>query len=617
MSACPEADIINGATPLENEWWGVHPRLYLNAESLAALKARLDQPPFARHFARLLKTAGEGMMPDLALAWLLTGERAHLDRALAALESVLDGTTQAKWEDLQSLAMAYDWLYHDMPEALRGRARDYLDQKGRAHYHRLALHEVYEAGTYGWNIALHRFLQAAVPVFAIYGEAPATAPWLRFILEKTRVITAALGPDGVSPEGVSYGGFFTDSYVRVAALVRDFLGWDPFAENEHMRNLPLFYLYSSLPLKHLKPGNVHIHFGDSMRYDWNGPEFFLRYLASCNRDPVAQAAADRFADEGVSVPGGACMNLLWHDPSVPSAPVEALPLCHHFEDKGLVVARSGWDGDESVLGFLCGPHAGHHALESYPQCIGGGHMAPGAGNLQLFAHGDWLINHGAYSMKLTAYHNTVLVNGRGQEGEGGEWFECQRLRREKRGPAIRHFESGGDYAVVSADVAPAYPAELGLTRFTRHLVAVGKDAWVVVDDLAAARPATFDVLFHAWKEQFQADSPFVPAGERAWESGGERGRLRVTLLGPEAGIGTAEEQAQKGIGAHADRLMCQLRFGLPKPARRARFVTLLEAFAAGASPRLKADQPESGRPLAPEMEQPASRNPARPRIRLG
>jgi hypothetical protein len=589
MPACPDEDIINGVTPLENEGWGVHPRLYLNRAKIESLKARLDQAPWSGYFARLLACAADGRVPHAPLAWLLTGDRVHLDRSLATMAAMVDGTKRGKWAEWHNLAMAYDWLYHDLPEDLRNRTRDCLDREGRAYYQKLALHEVYDAGTYGWNIALHSFLEAALPAFAVYGDVPGTAPWLRFVLEKTRVLTAALGPDGVSPEGICYGGFFTDSYIRVASLVRDLLGWDPFAGNAHMRNLPLFYLYSSLPQKSLSGGQVHLHFGDSVRWNWYGPDYFLRYLAGVYRDPVAQYTAGRLSDEAVAAADGTYFNLLWHDPAVPAELPADQPAAHHFEDKGLVVLRSGWDGGESAFGFLCGPHAGHHALANYPQCIGGGHMAPAAGTFQLFAHGDWLINHGAYSKKFTAYHNTVLVNGAGQTGEGGEWFECRQMRLEKRGPSIYRFETGADYALISADVAPAYPAESGLTRFNRHVIAAGKDVWVIVDDLAAAKPARFDVLFHAWEKEFQADRPFAAAGERAWETGGSRGRLRITLLGPEKGLGTAEEQPQLGIGAHQDRSMCLLRLGLPAPAKRALFVTLLEAFPAGGSPRIKAE----------------------------
>ncbi len=581
MPECPPDDIINGVTPLENKGWGVHPRLYLDAAKIEELKSRLADPPWSLFFKRLLIGVKNNRLPHTALAWLLTGDRTYRDLALSQTDALVRGDVNDKWESLHILAMAYDWLYHDLSEPQRTAIREKLDREARAHYHQLALHEVYAAGTYGWNIALHTFLQAAVPAIALYGDVPNTAPWLRFVLEKTRVITAALGPDGVSPEGICYGGFFTDCYLRIASLVRDHLGWDPFAENPHMRNLPLFYLYSRLPADHCRGGNVHLHFGDSLRWPWNGPDFMLRYLAGRYQDPVAQAAAESLSSEAISVNEGACFNLLWHDPAVPAVLPPDLPTRHHFEDKGLVVMRSDWRGDESVFGFLCGPHAGRHALTRYPQCIGGGHMAPAAGTFQLFAHGDWLINDGAYSKKFTAYHNTLLVNGAGQTGEGGEWFECRELRQEKRGPAIRTFTSGAGYALVSADVAPAYSPAAGLTRYLRHVVAVDPDCWVILDDVAAAAPATFEILFHSWGQEFQTDRPFLPAGDRAWETGGDRGRLRVTSLAPSAWSGGAAIQHQLGIGAHRDRDMCMLRLATAAPVRRAIFVTLLEAFPAG------------------------------------
>jgi hypothetical protein len=584
MPPCPQSDIINGVTPLENEWWGVHPRLYLDAEKIAGLKIRLNQPPWDRFFKQVVVGADNGSLLHAALAWLLTGEGRHRDLALEkTVKMVHDGNSGA-WEELHILAMAYDWLFHDMDEPLRDMIRKKLDREARAHYHQLALHEVYAANTYGWNIALHTFMQSAVPAFALYGDVPHTAPWLRFVLEKMRVFTAALGPDGVSPEGICYGGFFDDCYVRVAALVRERLGWDPFSDNPHMRALPLFYRFSNLPARSRQAGNVHLHFGDSIRSNWYGPDFFLRYLAGVYRDPVAQATADDLSADGLSAPEGSFFNLLWHDDSVPAVAPPDLPARHHFKDKGLVVLRSGWDGEESVFGFLCGPHAGWHALENYSQCIGGGHMAPSAGTFQLFAQGDWLINDGAYSKKFTAYHNTVLVNGAGQTGEGGEWFECVELRKAKRAPAIRRVEFGTGYTVISADVAPAYDPALGLKRFFRHVVAVDPDCWVIIDDLVAGKPSTFEVLFHAWEREFQADRPFEPVGRRAWETGGGRGRLRVTSLGPEALGGEAGVQHQLGIGAHRDRDMCLLRLATAQPVRQATFVTWLEAVPAGGAP---------------------------------
>jgi hypothetical protein len=38
MGTCPDSEVIYGSTPLELQWYQVHPRLYLDEAKLAALK---------------------------------------------------------------------------------------------------------------------------------------------------------------------------------------------------------------------------------------------------------------------------------------------------------------------------------------------------------------------------------------------------------------------------------------------------------------------------------------------------------------------------------------------------------------------------------------------------
>lgn len=596
-------DVINGLTPLETRYAGVHPRLYFTRERLDRLRASLAAEPWARHLARTLRRAEGGAPLDQGVAWLLTGERRWLDSATAWIDQTLRET---RWprsirEDgvlhgdaLFTLGLVYDWLHADLPEALREQVRNRLDACGRMHFVAFATYAIYEANTHAWNIAAHGFANMAVAGMAIYGDAPDVGPWMRFVLEKARTMAEACGPDGVSPEGICYGGFYTEYHLKVLDLVRALLGRDLFAGNRHLQNLPYFYLYSALPTRHLRPGNVHLCFGDGVRGNWYGPEHYLRKLAAEYQNPYAQWLADLHAQKGTTQEGGAFLNSVWHDPAVKPVPPNMLPTLRHFEDKGLVLMRSGWGGDESVMGFRCGPHAGWHALRNYPQCIGGGHMQPDAGSFLLFAEGDWLISDGWYSRKFTAYRNTALVNGIGQTGEpddsrskGGDWFECTPLRREKRAPAILRAESTAAFDYVIANPQPAYEPQAGLVRFLRHVVFIKPGCWVLMDELEAAAPATFDLLFHAYGEPFQTDRPFAEAGEGAWVTGGERGRLRITSLLPAGAAGIAELQREQGIGVHRDRDMCMLRLRNTEPVRSAVFVTVLEAYPASGAPRCK------------------------------
>ena len=377
-------------------------------------------------------------------------------------------------------------------------------------------------------------------------------------------------------------------------LVRDLLGWDFLADNAYLQNARNFYVYSMLPLSRLglPQGEaasrwVHLPFADSVRYNWYGPDTFLRLAASIYRDPVAQWAAKVQDDRGTAARISTFLNFAWFDPEIAAEPPDGLPTTHHFADKDAVIMRSGWDGDESMAIFKCGPHAGHHALENYPQCIGGGHMHPDAGAIMVYAHGDYLLCDSGYTRKFTAYRNTIVVNDIGQTGEpdgDGDWFECTELRREQRAPRLLRVDIGEDMDYLIGDVAPAYELEAGLQQFLRHVLYLKPDCWVVVDELVCKEPSTFDLYFHSHGAEHDADHPFVPGPGSTWTTGGDNGKLQVTPLAPDNVQGFAELQAIKGIGAHQNREITILRLRNGTPAVAAVFLTVLQAYPAGGRP---------------------------------
>ena len=55
MSKCPDNEVIYGTTPLENDWYQVHPRLYLTSAKVTALKLCLGEEPYASFLKRLLE----------------------------------------------------------------------------------------------------------------------------------------------------------------------------------------------------------------------------------------------------------------------------------------------------------------------------------------------------------------------------------------------------------------------------------------------------------------------------------------------------------------------------------------------------------------------------------
>ncbi len=171
-----------------------------------------------------------------------------------------------------------------------------------------------------------------------------------------------------------------------------------------------------------------VDIADCPRGNWYGPDYLLRALAREYRDGHAQWLAAEVDAAGVDSPEARWLNLIWSDPSVAPRPPGGLPTMRHFEGMGVVSARSGWAGDESLVVFKCDPFIGHKAVQEFTHDPGGGHVHPDANHYLLFGAGEWLVRDDVYRAKETSQHNKLLVDGNGQLGEGRMWFDVVRQR---------------------------------------------------------------------------------------------------------------------------------------------------------------------------------------------
>lgn len=581
MSVSSTDDIIYGCTPLETLYANVHPRLHFLQADLDALRPKLARAPWKTWLVDVRECAETSLLHQ-AFLFALTREPVWLERSIKTLNEYVK-KFPAGFCAGYALACAYDWLFHDLSPALRKRIQVVLEAQLRPEYEALAKHELYIAGTVGWNIASETLGNIAAAGFALYGEVPHVAPWVRFVTEKTRVATQALGSDGVSSEGISYGGFYNDTYVKTIDLVNRLMGVDLFEDNTYLQNVPWLYLFSALPRKHMTNDSV-LCLGDGAPWHWYGPASYLHKIAARYENPMSQAIAKNHLAAGASAKSAALYSLLWYDSTVSDRMPSALPLARHFKDKDIVAMRSDWEGDESILLFKCGPHGGHKALKKYPQCIAGGHMAADAGTFLFYAHGERLISDGGYAKKYTAYRNTILVNGIGQTGEcdgksDSDWFECSELRLEKRGPSLLRVDLGEKMDYMIGNVAPAYKPEAGLKRYLRHLIYLRPDTVVIVDELATTGSSTFELWFHAdLPHGTKAERPFQPIADRVWESVAPKGRCRIASLAPAAVDGEAGLQFIEGIGAHGNHEMDVLRLRNARPQSSAVFITVVDAL---------------------------------------
>jgi hypothetical protein len=182
-----------------------------------------------------------------------------------------------------------------------------------------------------------------------------------------------------------------------------------------------------------------------------------------------------------------------------------------FSDAGLYVMRSDWSKDARYLLFDAGPYGGGHGHEDKL-------------SIELFAFGQpFVVDSGSYTYDsrdpYRAYvvsshaHNTVLVNGQSQ---------IRRWQKDNRNPksALENYAiwiSHRDFDYAAATYSEGYSSFslkkpknqtiINDVSHTRRILFVKPDYWVLVDELKAANPYNYQLLFHTSPEMRVSAGP--------------------------------------------------------------------------------------------------------------
>jgi len=535
---------------------GARPRVLLTAERLVELRilretshrevftvakaeadAYLTLPlPADRSRAVNAYRAHGRTLPALALLYRLTDDPAYLEAARRWLRCLVRFET---WDGSQNLgraafatgvSLAYDWLYDALPADERSEARARLLREGRI------LAPVVTAQHRLLSNHLHNEICGLAMIgYALWGEEKEAEGFAAVAEEKARLTLEHAPPDGAWPEGVSYWGYGLSYFLRMLEAKRLLRRGDDFATNAWLRLTGDYFVYLSLPEAHWAKGTVVANIADAPLDGGPNNGMVLRRLASAYGNGVYQHMADALlpferprGDPSAAREGahGAWMHLLWYDPAVrPTAP-DRWPTLRHFVDMGLVSMRSGWGEDATVLVFHAGPGPGHRNMADPRRTalhgFGPGHAHPDINSFSIFARGQWLAVDPGYShVKDTHDHSTVIVNGRGQTGEGGAWLDYWAFQERRPVPSILRAESTAAYDTALGDAGGIYVDEARLRLFRRQILFLKPDVFVIADDLAADGASRFEWLLHA------------PAGSLALAGGGafEIARSGVRLWG--------------------------------------------------------------------------------------
>ncbi len=537
--------------PLE-KMRGVHPRIYLTQERAEELRAAIktthgslwdelrgqadsaadNGPPEYKGDdgwsgnEQLWQRSVGNIMPTLAMAWVLSGDQKYLDAAREwALASCgyetwglgsIDGMDLATGHQLFGLGIVYDWCYDDLGEEARTTIRETLVRRAGAMFEAGSGGKAWWRKSYMQNHLWVNIAGMSVAGFALFDEVEDANYWVGFPLDRFRLTMDALGPDGASHEGVGYWQYGVEYMMKFLHLSGQLLGVDIVGDGQWWPKTAAYYEYLTTPRNAWTSRSSIIDIGDGPRGNWYGPDHILRGLAWEYRDGHAQWFAERVDEANIEAAGARWLNLIWYDPSVVPIPPDDLPTLRHFDDMDIVSARSDWSGDESLVVFKCGPFIGHEAIQEFSYDPGGGHVHPDAGHFLVFGEGEYLIRDDGYRSKWTGQHNTLLVDGRGQLGEGKHWFSGGECLAAKARPKVIAARSTPEIDHIAGDVTDAYPDDIGLKRFERHLVYVKPNVLLVFDDIRAEAGKELELRLHPEAAECEQDGDvFTVTGEQS------------------------------------------------------------------------------------------------------
>jgi hypothetical protein len=450
---------------------------------------------------------------------------AHLDRQDGALEKALllvDRTLDLPaWgrpaEDvyghngdiggaltLRCMAWAYHMLGDSLGEERRQRLLDRLARQGGIFMTQILLMRDYWGGSllqdHGRR-AVHDFGTAAM---CLWGIVPEAARWVAYLVPRIARGLDAAPRDGVIP-GSSYISLhmYTDAIMWYREALMDRTGQDVL-DHPSLRDIPAFV--DATVDERIRAMTI-AEYSDLSPLLGGG--LFMERVASVRRDPVAARICRlllREPEQGMAtspytVAAGFLWGFLAHDSStqVLTSPPRPSRDLRCYDDSGFVHYRD--DASGVTLAVKCGPWLGYHAQRhatgpcDLMECLpAGGHFALYLGGRPVLVSPDT-----GYSLR-SALRSCLLVDDEGQIGDVGYPMSIpSQPHRGDRIAAVRWDAATGTGSIL-LDLSSAYPAALGVLRYTREFAIAPGSLLICRDRVVLDRPRRL-----AWLFQFRKD----------------------------------------------------------------------------------------------------------------
>ncbi len=445
-------------------------------------------------------------------AWANWDEQNHRDLGLAHM--------------LMGNAIAYDWLYQFLSSDERQFVRDNLAGWAEKMYEASASPTFVDEWQNWWRIA---YLQnhystnnsaLGVVGLVLLGEDVRAEQWVAHAQSKMADLQLLLNgiDDGTWHEGIPYQNYQLSMMLPFLVNLERIQGID-LLPHDYLRKFAYWRLYNLLPGSPefaLQTGNFDAYWSNDYP-----PQSLLRFVAREYGDGFAEWTAQQIlANLGRSADQQTMpwyiFELLYYDPSVSAHAPSGLNLSRLFPDHGAVIWRTGWSQNDLVFSLKNGPHGGRSAYHAFLEqqqpwdCDGSGceyslgHEHDDNNTFSIWQSGQWLAAETiGYDRFETSLHNTILVDGQGQQRIPGGHEPSELLGRDN------YFEanastSGFDY--LASNATGSYQNIEGIEDITRYVLFVRPGYFLILDHMEADRVHDYDWVVHLGGEPDIADN---------------------------------------------------------------------------------------------------------------
>ena len=417
------------------------------------------------------------------------------------------------------VALAYDWLYADLTKGERDQVRATLGAWAEKMLEASQGPKVNEWGnwwrkSYAQNHHWTNNSALGMVGLALWDEDPRAKSWVDVAateLEKFQLLLNGI-EDGSWHEGIHYQNYGLTMTLPFLVNLRQLRGIDL---------LPATYLekYVEWRLYNYAPGSWEplLSYGD-YNFDWgNGyhPSNILRFAAAEYQDGSAEWLAQQLAEDGGRRPSvwsapWQLFEFFYYDPAVVSRSPSALSESKFFPDIDAVVWRTGWQKSDLQFSLRSGAYGGRYIYETFTtgqppwevpctetRCeLNFSHDHDDALNFTIRRGNEWLMPETEGNGKRdTAYHNTLLVDGKGQYRPPDDKY---RHADEIAGTdgLITQVVDLPDFKYLSADATRRYKHFDDIENVTRQVLYLQPDYFLMLDQIVAKEAHTFTWIGH-------------------------------------------------------------------------------------------------------------------------